>query len=92
MKYFFGKEEILIPVFSQIKKVQEKIREKTTAFFNNSGYRVTCSNKKDDANNITISPKKFKNTVSDASFDIKGRLVKILVDDLNDDGFPDLLL
>ena len=64
----------------------------TTAFFGNAGYRVTCSNKKEEANEVTISPKKFKSTIRDVSFNIKGRLTKILVDDLNDDGYPDLLL
>ena len=64
----------------------------TTAFFGVAGYRVTCSNKKEDANQVSISPKKFKNTVRDVSFMVKGKLAKILVDDLNDDGFPDLLL
>lgn len=64
----------------------------TTAFFGDAGYRVTCNNKKEDLNGVTITPKGFKNTARDASFDVKGRLVKILVDDFNDDGFPDLLL
>lgn len=64
----------------------------TTAFFGDAGYRVTCNNKKDDLNGVTITPKGFKNTSRDVSFDIKGRLEKILVDDFNDDGFPDLLL
>lgn len=64
----------------------------TTAFFGVAGYRVMCSNKKEDANQVSISPKKFKNTVRDVSFMVKGKLAKILVDDLNDDGHPDLLL
>lgn len=77
---------ISMAVKAQLQKID------TTAFFGNSGYRVTCSNKKEDANQISVSPKKFKNTVRDVSFMVKGKLAKILVDDLNDDGFPDLLL
>ena len=77
---------ITMNIDAQIQKID------TTAFFGVAGYRVTCSNKKEDANQVSISPKKFKNTVRDVSFMVKGKLTKILVDDLNDDGFPDLLL
>jgi len=71
---------------SQVKKID------TTASFGGAGFRVTCSNKKERDNTVDISPKGFKNTVSPISFPIQGRLNKIWVDDLNDDGFPDLLL
>ena len=77
---------ILKGIDAQMQKID------TTAFFGVAGYRVTCSNKKEDINQVSISPKKFKNTVRDVSFAVKGKLAKILVDDLNDDGFPDLLL
>jgi len=80
----------LLFILSGVKAQGQKID--TTAFFGNAGYRVTCSNKKEDANEVTISPKKFKTSVRDVSFNVKGRLTKILVDDFNDDGYPDLLL
>ena len=82
----------LVSFFMPVCVKAQGVKIDTTAFYGNAGYRVTCSNKKDDANEVTISPKKFKNTVRDVSFTVKGRLTKILVDDLNDDGFPDLLL
>ncbi|HXL56173.1 MAG TPA: hypothetical protein VN958_07955, partial [Chitinophagaceae bacterium] len=56
------------------------------------GYRVSCNNKNESENQVSVSPKGFKGEVRDVSFPIKGRLRKILVDDLNDDGYPDLLL
>ncbi|MBC7510642.1 MAG: hypothetical protein H7320_18135 [Ferruginibacter sp.] len=77
---------IIMTLDAQVQKID------TTAFFGVAGYRVTCSNKKEDVNQVSISPKKFKTTIRDVSFMVKGRLTKILVDDLNDDGFPDLLL
>ena len=64
----------------------------TSAFLGNAGYRVICNNKKEDVNEVTISPKKFKKSIRDVSFSVRGKLAKIFVDDLNDDGFPDLLL
>lgn len=73
-----------------VKAQQHKID--TTAYFGVAGYRVTCNNKNEDATQVSISPKKFKKNIRDVSFMVKGRLTKILVDDLNDDGHPDLLL
>ncbi|MEI8110272.1 MAG: hypothetical protein WCH59_04705 [Chitinophagia bacterium] len=56
------------------------------------GYKVYCSNKAQDKNNLTISPVGFENTARDVTFEIKGRVFKAEVDDLNRDGFPDLLV
>ncbi|HVZ24675.1 MAG TPA: hypothetical protein VG842_01385 [Sediminibacterium sp.] len=57
-----------------------------------SGYRVICRNTKPDRNNITVSPIGFEKDVRDFNFEIPGRLRKAEVDDLNRDGFPDLVL
>jgi len=64
----------------------------TAASYGGLSYRVSCSNKAEDENIVTISPKGFGKEVRDMSFTIRGRLRKILVDDLNEDGYPDLVL
>ena len=64
----------------------------TTASFAGLGFRVSCNNKSADENYVTISPKGFGKDVRDMSFAIRGTLHKIIVDDLNEDGFPDLVL
>lgn len=64
----------------------------TTASQGAVGYRVVCNNKSASANQISIFPKGFGNDVRDMSFTIKGTLRKILVDDFNGDGYPDLVL
>jgi hypothetical protein len=64
----------------------------TTASLGNASYRVRCNNKNENENEVLISPKGFKEDVRDLSFTIRGTLRKMLVDDLNDDGYPDLLL
>ena len=64
----------------------------TTASFAGLGYRVSCSNKNPDQNEVNVSPKGFGKDVRDLSFIAKGILRNILVDDFNEDGFPDLLL
>jgi hypothetical protein len=56
------------------------------------GYKVYCSNKGTDKNSLTIAPVGFENTARDISFEVKGRVNKAEVDDLNLDGFPDLLV
>jgi hypothetical protein len=71
---------------AQVKKID------TTASVGSIGYRVQCSNKGESENQVSISPKGFDKDVRDLSFMIRGRLRKILVDDLNGDGYPDLLL
>jgi len=57
-----------------------------------AGYRVRCSNKKPDKNNLNISPIGFESGARDADIEIKGRVSKAEVDDLNNDGFPDMVL
>lgn len=57
-----------------------------------AGYKVYCSNKGLDKNNLTIAPVGFENTARDVTFEVKGRVNKAEVDDLNQDGFPDLVV
>ena len=71
--------------FAQVRKID------TTATISNAGFRVTCSNKNDTENQVNISPKGFKD-VRDFTFPVRGRLRKILVEDVNADGYPDLVL
>ena len=64
----------------------------TTVSQNNAGYRVLCNNKNASANDVSIYPKGFDKEVRDMAFTIKGTLRKILIDDFNSDGYPDLVL
>ena len=64
----------------------------TTVKFDKVGYRVTCSNKKADENMLSISPVGFKSEARPATFAIKGKVTQAAVEDLNEDGYPDLLI
>lgn len=77
---------VFATVNAQVKKID------TTATMGSIGYRVQCSNKSESENQVSISPKGFDKDARDLSFMIRGRLRKILVDDLNGDGYPDLVL
>jgi hypothetical protein len=56
------------------------------------GFRVLCNNKNTEKNTATISPIGFENTAREISIEVKGRITKAEVDDLNNDGFPDLVI
>ncbi len=57
-----------------------------------TGYRVSCINKSPDRNVATISPIGFDKDMREFSFEIKGRIAKAEVDDINRDGYPDLVI
>lgn len=56
------------------------------------GFRVLCNNKSAEKNTVTISPIGFESGAREISFEIKGKVSKAEADDLNTDGFPDLVL
>lgn len=56
------------------------------------GYRVTCFNKNLDKNTASVLPIGFDKAVREFSFEIKGRIVSAEVDDVNRDGYPDLMI
>jgi len=55
------------------------------------GYRLTCNNKSPEKNSTTVNPIGFDKDVRDFSFDIKGRIAKAEVVDINRDSYPDLV-
>jgi hypothetical protein len=71
---------------AQVRKID------TSASYGGLSYRVSCSNKSETENVVNVSPKGFGTDVRDMSFLIRGRLRKIMVEDLNEDGLPDLVL
>ncbi|WP_026768248.1 hypothetical protein [Asinibacterium sp. OR53] len=64
----------------------------TTLKIGKVGYRITCSNRNPEKNDATINPIGFENQAREFSIEIKGRIKKAEIDDLNNDGFPDVVL
>jgi len=56
-----------------------------------TGYRIVCNNKNEE-NTLSVKLIGFENTARDQNYAIKGRVIKGEIDDLNSDGFPDLVL
>ena len=73
-------------VFAQTKRYDSSMK------LGKVGFRVFCNNKSVEKNTATISPIGFENTAREVAIEIKGKIAKAEVDDLNSDGFPDLVL
>jgi len=56
------------------------------------GYRVFSNNKSEELNTVTISPLGFEKEAREVTVQVKGRVNRSEVDDLNGDGFPDLVI
>jgi hypothetical protein len=67
----------------------------TTVKIGKAGYRVECKNKKYDENLLSVRAIGFESSAEgmrEANFMIRGRVARAEIDDLNSDGFPDLVL
>ncbi|MCX6206718.1 MAG: hypothetical protein NTZ19_10755 [Bacteroidetes bacterium] len=64
----------------------------TTMRVGKAGYRVFCTNKNPEKNNLSITPVGFESGSREVTLELKGRILATESDDLNNDGFPDLVL
>lgn len=64
----------------------------TTVKVGKVGYRVQCKNKKVDENQLEVRPIGMDPEVREMNFMMRGRVAKAEIDDLNSDGYPDLVL
>jgi hypothetical protein len=72
-------------LFAQVKKID------TTLKIGKAGYRVICGNKDAVTNELEIRPVGFEHEAHPSRVYIKGRIIRAEIDDLNNDGFPDLM-
>ena len=71
---------------AQINKIDSTLK------MGKAGYKVTCNNKNKDQNEVKVRPVGFDNEAREMNFYIKGRITKAEIDDLNSDGFPDMII
>ena len=64
----------------------------TTVKMGKAGYKVNCKNKGLTENMLSIRPVGFESTAHEMNFLLKGRVFQTQIDDLNGDGYPDLVL
>ena len=67
-------------------------RYDSTMKIGKAGYRISCLNRSTDANVLNIRPIGFKAETREASIPLKARVFRAEIDDLNNDGFPDLII
>ncbi len=78
---------LLIPAFYFLHAQTKKFD--TTVMMGDVGYRIIYNNKK-HGNSVSITPIGFKDYSRDLSFPIVGAIKKAMIDDYNNDGYPDL--
>jgi hypothetical protein len=64
----------------------------TTVKVGKVGYKVTCKNKNFQENELEVRPIGFDNEAREQDFMLRGRVAKAEIDDLNGDGYPDVVL
>ncbi|GMV77481.1 MAG: hypothetical protein AMXMBFR79_06160 [Chitinophagaceae bacterium] len=70
----------------------QKTKFDSTLKIGKTGYRVICSNKPNKKNNLRVALIGFEENKEDLNIDIKGQVTGAEIDDLNKDGFPDLVV
>jgi hypothetical protein len=88
--YFFVFAALFLGVEAHAQVVFPKID--TTVKFGKTGYRVECKNKNMDENEVDIRLVGFDNSAQQPRFMCRGRVAKAEIDDLNSDGYPDLIM
>ena len=56
------------------------------------GFRVSCTNKSLSQNSLNIKPIGFKSEAREVNLELKARVISAEIDDLNQDGFADLII
>ena len=67
-------------------------RYDSTLKIGKAGFKIFSLNKTPDRNTLTIRPIGFKSEAREASLEIKARVLSAEIDDLNNDGFPDVII
>lgn len=83
---------LVVGIFSLSALHAQYRRIDTTMRVGKAGYRVFCTNKNPEKNNLSITPVGFESGSREVTLELKGRILATESDDLNNDGFPDLVL
>jgi hypothetical protein len=79
-------------LFGQILLAQDYKKIDSTLKLGTVGYRIKTNNKGVDKNKLNVTPIGFEKEAREVDIEIKGRVVKAEIDDLNNDGFPDMVI
>lgn len=80
-------------LMASVNTVSGQVRKIDTIMkLGNIGFKLVTNNKNEDKNYVTISPIGFGSGARDVSFEVKGRIRKAEIDDLNNDFYPDMVI
>jgi hypothetical protein len=79
-------------ILTTVANGQKFLKYDSTLKIGKVGYRVFCMNRSVDKNAISIRPIGFKSEGRDINLDLKGKVASSEIEDLNNDGFPDLVV
>jgi hypothetical protein len=79
-------------LLSVLTNAQKMSRYDSTLKIGKVGFKVNCTNKNIERNIVSIKPIGFKSDAREAALELKGRIVSAEIDDLNQDGFPDMIV
>jgi hypothetical protein len=71
---------------------QKMIKYDSTMKIGKVGYRVTCINRSIERNVLNVRPIGFKSEAREVNLELRGRVLAAEIDDLNQDGFPDIII
>jgi hypothetical protein len=92
MKYILP-VTILIIIYSTFNQLCAQVKKTdTTLKIGKAGYRIICNNKDAERNEMDIKPIGFDKDAHESILFVKGRINRSEIDDLNNDGFPDLMI
>lgn len=83
---------LLVVCFLSNQLYAQKNKFDTTLKIGKVGYRVTCTNKASEKNEMTVSMIGFEEQRGDVNLDVRGKVQSCEIDDLNRDGFPDVVI
>ena len=79
-------------LLSLLTNAQKMNKYDSTLKIGKVGFRVNCTNKNVEHNVLSIKPIGFTSEAREVAVDLKGRVISAEIDDLNQDGFPDMIL
>ena len=80
---------LLLALYSNGQKMN---KYDSTLKIGKAGFKVNCTNKNLERNVLSLKPIGFSNEAREIALELKGRIMSAEIDDLNQDGFPDMII
>jgi hypothetical protein len=79
-------------LLSVVTNAQKMNKFDSTLKIGKVGFKVNCTNKNIERNVLSVKPIGFTSEAREIGLDLKGRIMSAEIDDLNQDGFPDMII